>query len=34
MNSVFEIGEKVLFTMKTQRWEGSNEEIMYTNNKH
>ncbi len=34
MNSVFEIGEKVLFIHEGHKeWEGSNEEIMYTNNK-
>ena len=34
MNSVFEIGEKVLFIHDGHKeWEGSNEEIMYTNNK-
>ena len=34
MNSVFEIGEKVLFIHEGHKeWEGSNEEIMYMNNK-
>ena len=34
MNSVFELGEKVLFIHEGHKeWEGSNEEIMYTNNK-
>ena len=34
MNSVFEIGEKVLFIHEgLKEWEGCNEEIMYTNNK-
>ena len=33
MNSVFEIGEKVLFIHEGHKeWEGSNDEIMYTNN--
>ena len=32
MNSVFEIGEKVLFIHEGHKeWEGSNDEIMYTN---
>lgn len=33
MNSVFEIGEKVLFIHDGRKdWEGSNEEIMYSDN--
>lgn len=33
MNSVFEIGEKVLFIHEGHKeWEGSNENIMYSDN--
>lgn len=33
MNSVFEIGEKILFIHDGRKeWEGSNDEIMYTDN--